>query len=230
MLSRSISLRGQCISFPMQTYQSGPASIRIDAYEPETSKPSPALILLHGSGGAASHWLDRFAPALLQFGFATYAPHYFEKTGTERASAETILDGKHFPAWLSAVQDAIDYVASRPSVDPQRIGVIGVSLGAYLAMALAVDNRRLRAVVELSGGIPPGAEARISSAMPPVLVIHGARDTLVPVSEAHRLQTLLEQHNVAHQVEIFPEETHWFSPRAQPKLLMACMSFLSRYL
>ena len=97
-------------------------------------------------------------------------------------------------------------------------------------MALAAQEPRLRAVVELSGGLPPGLERSLSPATPPVLVLHGDQDSVVPVSEAHKLKRLLEQHAVRHQVEILPGETHWFSPGAQQRVLLTCAAFLGRYL
>jgi dienelactone hydrolase len=63
----------------MATYASGRAAIDIDQFEPYTGAPHPALLVLHGSGGAASYWMDQFAPALNRFGAAIYAPHYFAR-------------------------------------------------------------------------------------------------------------------------------------------------------
>ncbi len=214
----------------MKNYESGTSTIRIYQQEPADAGPHPALLLLHGSGGSVSYWVDRFGPALANFGMAAYAAHYFDKTGTQRATPETILDGGHFAEWLTAIRDAISYIAARPSVDPQRIAVLGISLGAYLALALAVEDPRVRAVIELSGGIPVGWEDRMTSAMPPVLVLHGVQDEIVPVSEARKLQGVLESHQIPHQVELLPDETHWFSAASQPKLLMTCANFLARYL
>jgi carboxymethylenebutenolidase len=190
----------------------------------------PAILLLHGSGGAGSGWMDRFAPALTRFGVAAYAPRYFQKTGTGRATAEMILDGRHFPEWLGAIRDAVGYVATRPGIDARRIGVLGVSLGGYLAVALGIEDRRVRAVIEVSGGLPPGWEARVPVGMPPVLLLHGAADTVVPVSEAYRLETVLKARGVGYELEVFPGEGHWLSAGAQARLLMRCAGFLGRHL
>ena len=204
--------------------------MRVDVHEPAGPGPFPALVLLHGSGGAASYWLDTVAPMLAGVGVAIYAPHYFDKTGTRRATAETILDGRHFIEWLQAARDLVDFISARPRVNAQRIGVLGISLGAYLSIALAVEDRRIRAVVELSGGLPPGWEQRISPSLPPVLIIHGAKDDIVPVSEARKLESVLRGHGVTVATEILPEETHWFSYAARLRLFMLCSRFLSAHL
>jgi carboxymethylenebutenolidase len=214
----------------MNTYESGTSAIRIYEQEVAEAGQHPALLLLHGSGGSVSYWVDRFGPALANFGVAAYAAHYFDKTGTSRATPETILDGRHFNEWLTAIRDALTYIAARPSVDPQRIAVLGISLGAYLALALAVEDARVRAVIELSGGMPGEWEDRINAGMPPVLILHGVEDAIVPVSEARKLQGLLERHKIPHEIVLMPGETHWFSAASQPKLLMTCASFLARYL
>ena len=148
------------------------------------------------------------APTLTQLGIAAYSPRYLRKTGSLLATSKKILDGKDFPAWLAAVRDAVSYVAERPRIDARRIGVLGFSLGGYLAMALAVEDRRIRAVIELSGGLPPGWEDQVSKGMAPVLLLHGANDATVPVSEAYKAQRVLIERGVACELEVFPGERH----------------------
>ena len=224
----------------MDTFPSGAGThrrnLRIDLVEPTSPGLHPAILLLHGSGGAGSYWLQRFAPMLQQTGIAAYAPHYFESTNTERATPELILDGHHFPTWLRTAQDALTWIATRPGVDPNRLAVLGVSLGGFLAMALAAEasppaaSRRLRAAIEISGGMPPGWESKLSSTTAPTLIVHGDRDSVVPIQQATHLRDLLLQHHIPHQFDLLPGETHFFTPAAQLRLLLAVGDFLRRHL
>jgi carboxymethylenebutenolidase len=214
----------------METYQSGGVSIAVDQREPETTGAHPGMLVLHGSMGAGSYWMGQFAPTLARLGIAAYAPRYLQKTGSLLATSKTILDGKHFPAWLAAVRDAVSYVAARPGIDAQRIGILGFSLGGYLAMALAAEERRIRAVIALSGGLPPGWEDQVSTGMAPVLLLHGTNDAVVPVAEAYRAERVLKERGVVCELEVFPGERHWITGAAQARLLKRCGEFLEKNL
>ncbi len=49
---------------------------------------------------------------------------------------------------------AVDLLSSRPEVDPQRLGVIGHSLGGHNAMFVAVFDERLKVIVSSCGWTP----------------------------------------------------------------------------
>lgn len=49
-----------------------------------------------------------------------------------------------------ALEAAIDWLAARPDVDPQRLGGLGFSMGAYLMAQVAATDARLRAVMLLA--------------------------------------------------------------------------------
>jgi len=51
-----------------------------------------------------------------------------------------------------ACRQALDYMAARPDVDPERLGFIGISLGAILGTSLVAVEPRLKASVFLMGG------------------------------------------------------------------------------
>jgi predicted esterase len=215
----------------MPTFLSGDKRIHIDQHEPNTPGQHPALLLLHGSGGNIGFWADQIAPYVTGRNISLYAVHYFESTGTVRADYDTIIDGVHFPKWLATVADALAWMRTQPGVDPNRIALIGVSLGAFLALSLATDPAtNIRAIVELSGGLPDPYAANATSAFPPTLIFHGAEDTYVTVCDAERLVARLTALKVPHETHIFRNQGHFFSPTTQLQILMTTAKFLSQRL
>lgn len=215
----------------MASFVSGGVAVRIDQQEPAAPGRHPAILLLHGSGGNVSFWFERIAPQLGRLNLGLYAVHYFDRTGTIRADRETILDGYHFPTWAATIMDALAYIRSRPGVDPGRVALLGISLGAFLALTLAAEPATgIRAVVEISGGMPDPAIPKVSEQYPPTLILHGDADTVVPVTMARELEALLRQKGVPHQSLILPGQGHWFDGGSQLQILMATAGFLARHL
>ena len=85
-------------------------------------------------------------------GYSVFLLHFFDRTGTVRADYETTH--RHFPDWMRTIGDAITFAAQNPAVDANRIGLLGFSLGAFLALAVASVDPRVKAVVEFFGGLP----------------------------------------------------------------------------
>ena len=218
----------------IQTIQSGGKPIRVHYSEPETGAPFRAVLMLHGAGGNVYFWLDHIAPAIAQLGIAVYAVHYFDGTGTKYASAAVLADGVSIPAWLETVRDTLAWMAQRPGVDRERIALLGVSLGGFVALALGTEPApggvALRAIVDLSGGLAPPWDGMATEAFPPTLIVHGESDPVVPVVNAHLLDALLTRLKVKHELHTFPHEGHWFSMRAQEEILRGIAGFLDEYL
>ena len=214
------------------TLQIGGKSIRLYTFEPRTPNPHPALLLLHGAGGNAEFWLDQLAPPIARAGVAVYAVHYFDRTATTRADLLTISDGIHVPLWLATVREALTYIAARSTVDPTRIALVGISLGAFLSLAVATqpETPPIQAIVEVSGGLVPPYDANATSAFPPTLILHGDADTVVSVNHAHALDARLRHLNVAHQIHIFRGETHFFSDATRLRILTETATFLGHHL
>jgi dienelactone hydrolase len=102
---------------------------------PDAPGPHPVVMVLSGSGGGFD--IDK-AAVLSRHGFATFALAYF---GIEP-----------LPSWLNRVpleyfQGALDWLGSQSEVDAERIGVLGISRGAELALLLGSRFARIRAVV-----------------------------------------------------------------------------------
>ncbi len=215
-----------------ETFLSGGRPIRLTVAEPASASSAPAILLLHGAGGNTGFWLDRIAPAVTRLGIALFAVHYFDRTGTTRADASTLADPANSRLWLETLTDALHHIASRPAVNPQRIALVGISLGAFLSLALATKrpSPMPRCLVDISGGLIEPFAAQATSTFPPTLILHGAADTVVPATHATALDALLTRLHVPHRLELLPGEGHWFSVAAQPRLLTAVATFLAGHL
>ncbi len=160
-------------------------------------------------------------------GVHVFVAHYFERTGHAWVSPNVIQD--HFIEWLETLRDAVAYIGNQPEVDPLRIALLGFSLGGFLSLALATQEPRIAAVAELFGGLPDHF-ARDAGKLPPVLILHGGRDTTVPAAEAKKLETLLKRHNVPYEMKIYPEQGHHFNGLAQLDAMRRVVMFFRRYL
>ena len=165
---------------------------------------------------------------LAQQGFAVYVLHYFDRTGTTGvADKQTAI--RHFPAWGKTVWDAISHVEKKSEVDRERIGLLGFSLGAYLALSVAAVDARVRAVVEFFGGMPREMKLFMRR-LCPTLILHGGQDAVVPVSEAYHLQQLLEKRSVPYEIQIYEDAGHGFTGEVWQDARTRTLAFLRKYL
>jgi len=209
-------------------FESGNKNIRLDCFLPSTNgQRLPAVIGLHGSGGGHASMADP-ASLLAQQGFAVYVLHYFDRTGTaEIDGLPTIF--RHYPAWMKTLWDAVSFVAAQPQVDPERIGLLGFSLGAYLSLSAASIDSRIKTVVEFFGGLPKEMKFFMRR-LCPVLILHGEQDKTVPVEEAYHLQQLLEKKQIPYEMQIYPGVGHEFSGEVWRDAGLRTLAFLNKHL
>ncbi|HLZ72119.1 MAG TPA: dienelactone hydrolase family protein [Dehalococcoidia bacterium] len=180
---------------------------------PDGAGPWPAVVVLHGAEGPRLNPGYRLiAQGLAQNGFAALQIDYFSQTPGDGAfgnppAADYLQDA---PTWLREIADGISYLQGLPRVDPQRIGVNGYSLGAFMALDAAMLDPRIKAVVEFYGGVVPGFTTNLDQ-MPPVLMLHGDADALVPVSDAYTLKDLLSSHGRPYEITIYAGAPHGFN-------------------
>ena len=210
-------------------FVSGGKTIAIDCFIPESEIPQrrfPAVIALHGSGGGHDT-LAATAHPLASQGFCVYVPHYFDRTGTtEAAMPAMFLD---FPLWMKTLWDLTSLVAQQPLVDPDRLGLVGFSLGGYLAMSLASIDPRIRVAVEYFGGLPKEIKMFMRR-LPPTLILHGDADAVVPVAEAFNLSQVLQDRSVPYEIQIYPGEGHHFTTGTRADADHRMQVFLKKYL
>lgn len=209
-------------------FASGGASITVERFDAAGGGARPAVILLHGADGLTFGERYRTVARLLAgTGYHVFLIHYLDRTGESRANYSTI--GRNLGAWVDTLRDGIAYVAGQPGVIANRIGLVGISLGAAIALSTGAQDRRVKVVIDFFGPFFEGVARRIGR-VPPTLVLHGDQDGIVPVENARAIERYLKANNIPHEVVIYPGQGHGFSGAAQIDSAQRSAAFLARYL
>ena len=182
---------------------------------PDGDGPFPAVVLLHGCSGLQKNtqhqtvWrgLARHAALLNENGYVTLIVDSF---GPRRIAQSCAVDR---PEQQSDAYDALDYLASLPIVDADRIGLVGQSMGGGTALRLAQKYPTNR-----PAGSGPGTYAALVAYYPycypwigpldhPVLILIGADDDWTP---AHLCRNLHKSKADHVALVVYPDTHHSF--------------------
>jgi len=187
---------------------------RVIAWHVPPRGDRPVVLYLHGNGGALSHRAERFR-GLTADGTGLVAIDYRGYGGSSGRPTEAglLVDAETAYAYASA------------SYPVARIAVWGESLGTGVAVALAAERPIGRLVLEapFTSAVDLAArrypfvpvrwlmkdqfrsDLRIGSITAPLLVLHGARDPIVPIEYGERLFGLAPE---PRRLVRFPEGEH----------------------
>lgn len=215
----------------METFTSSGIPISVEWFEAAGSASTerkPAVLMLHGADGLTMRGGEyrAAARAIAAAGYHVALLHYLDRTQERWASLATIPH--NLRAWMNTLGDAITWLQKRPTVDPQRIGLIGISLGAALSLATASQDGRVKAVVDYFGPMPQGFER--TTRFPPTLILHGAADPIVPAANAYAIETVLKSLGVPYEIVVYPGQGHVLFGEAQADAEQRVTAFLERHL
>lgn len=111
-------------------------------YTPKRT-PAPGLVLTHGFSALMAHGLDGYARYFANAGFVVLIydhAHFGRSTGHPRQH----IDPQQQVADLKL---AVDFLAQRSIVNPDKIGLWGTSLSGGHVLSLAAQDPRIKAVV-----------------------------------------------------------------------------------
>jgi dienelactone hydrolase len=161
------------VSFESQ----GGVTLYGDVTIPETgSGPFPAMVLMHGTGGRGDrqyNWAEFFA----ENGIASINVDYFTGRG---------YDGGSPPGDYHDVVDAMKLIATHPKVDKDKIGVMGWSNGAEIALESAIVDENKGGGLTLKAHVvfyPPCELTSVPGFGPnhPIAVFLGTNDYVAKV-------------------------------------------------
>ena len=177
------------------------------------SPRAPALVLLHPigetEGGLLARFMDKLAAQMAAQGMGCALmslPYHLGRTVGRTDSASHFIGPRvadvvqAFGQSASDVSTVADWLQTRPDTDPQRLGVMGISLGAVIAHLAMGQDPRLNAGVAVEGGgdLPSlyegSAEVALYGHVLPELLTPEARARLSLVDPAHYAQLNQPRH------------------------------------
>ena len=128
--------RHEAVSFPYD-------GERLEGYFfPAQAERAPCVVFLSGADALPEQNFFRGAQWLTARGLSCFVFNGPGQGGTIR-----LLGLPTLPEYERPVSAALDYLAARPDVDPERIGLLGVSMAGYYGMRAAAFEPRIKAVV-----------------------------------------------------------------------------------
>ena len=220
-----------------------PASLMVSK-NIDRNRKNPALVWIHGSGSDQNFlgWHPgsyRMYYSLCQYfaqqGYVILTPDYRGSSGYSRDWSTGVYMGIGVNDTADVAAGA-DYLKTLSYVDPDRIGVFGLSYGGFLTLqAMTVDPTLWRAGIDVAGvvdwatygagyttprlGTPVQNPDIYNVSAPiqhmeklerPLLVLHGTNDRNVSFADSLRLFDVLIKLGKSFESQIYPGEIHFF--------------------
>jgi len=183
--------------------------------EPQPSKPTKCLILLHGVGGNETNLMDIaagldrdtlvvFARGPLQMGVQQFA--WFRVAFTASGPRIVPEEAERSRATLIAF---VQQLQVRHGITAANTVIAGFSQGGILSASVALSApESVAGFAVLSGRILPELEPQLASqerlSNLQAFIGHGTQDSKLPVDWAHRSDALLTALGVEHQLRLYP--------------------------
>ncbi|MCB2106618.1 MAG: alpha/beta fold hydrolase [Rhodobacteraceae bacterium] len=158
---------------------------------------------------APEPWEGGFFGGRQWFSLAGYDPDLLRHDGPARQR----LDGKILAGAENAapvLNAFLDDVLSHHGLAPDKLALVGFSQGTMMALHVGLRRpKRLAGIVGFSGAIaaPDRLPAEIKS-RPPIILIHGAADPVVPVEALADVKNALRDSNVEFSAHVIPGLQH----------------------
>jgi len=189
----------------------------------DSSAGGPVLILLHGASGPDAPLYRSQAQYFTTKGYTVLLLHYFDATGSSAPSSQ------NYNIWVKAVQELARQCRNDPKWSKRKLALIGYSLGASVALGAGSQGIQVSAIADWYGSLPDEFFYRFQE-MPPLLILHGAKDSIIPVINAQQLIKLCLLKGLICENHLYPDQEHGFMGNALDDADNRTIDFFARKL
>lgn len=165
------------------------------------------LIMLHGASGPGVPFYRQQADYFAAKGYTVLFLHYFDATGSAAPS------DRNYAAWEQAVSDLIQQYRQKPDGKNRKIALMGFSLGASVVLAAGSQRVPVNAIADWYGSLPDAFFAQ-RKGMPPLLILHGEQDPIIPIVNAQQLVRLCAMEHYTCESHFYSDQGHGFANSA----------------
>jgi carboxymethylenebutenolidase len=176
----------------------------------------PAVIVVHEWWGLNDHTRDD-TDRLAYRGYVSLAVDLYRgKSTSDPDVAHELMRGLPEDRALGDLEAAFAWLAARADVDPARVAIVGWCMGGGYALALAVDQPKLRAAVVNYGRLvtAPDKVAQIRAAF---LGNFAGQDQGISPADVQAFEKQLRQTDTDVDIKIYASDAHAFMNPANLK-------------
>ena len=211
------------------TYTSGGVQISGYFYRPQGTGPFPAVLVLHGRAGLGEAQ-QSYASWLATLGYVALAPDYLTPVSVSNEQWGSSDWVNKIDPVREHLGQGLEALKSLSYVDPNRLGVVGFSLGGYFAFILAT-REDVKGIISYYGaynGKPVTRNSNrydfsdvVAEIKAPVLMFHGDNDQLVLIALAEATKNLLVSNGKQYEYIVYAGAGHSFNATAGPNANLA---------
>jgi carboxymethylenebutenolidase len=179
-------------------------------FRPSGIGPFPAVVVIHEDCGLTD-WVKDQARRVSERGYVTLAVDLYRGQVVNDVMDAHILErGLAEDRVTADLRAAVDYLASRPDVRPDSLGVLGWDMGGGYALNAAVRDPRLRAAVVCYGRLTTDPE-RLAPLRASVLGVFAGKDEgITPETLAQFRAAMAKAGKRLAGLHVYPDCRHGF--------------------
>ncbi len=197
------------------TYTHGDTSLTaLLIYDRLLKSIRPGVVIYHENPGFSTQINER-AEKLAEFGYVVLVADLFGKLGKEQSISdlkETLSEKNGYLRERARL--AYDLLVQQKRVEPNRIGIVGFSLGGMVALELARTGINLKGVVAFYPTVHGRNPDELRNIRGSVMLLYGSDDPLIPHEEIRKMCDEMSTADLDWQIIVYGGAVHGFANSA----------------